>query len=71
MLYAFLIVPLWYLPHWCLQQMLSILDEGLPRSYAFAFGVVLVLSRVGSMALQLQQFNMYAPLILFICPMTC
>ncbi|WVQ75089.1 hypothetical protein IAR50_004698 [Cryptococcus sp. DSM 104548] len=53
--------PLWYLPHICLQQILSILDDpNAVRWSAVAFAALMVLGKIGNSLILVQQFNMQA-----------
>ncbi|WWC65637.1 uncharacterized protein I303_108257 [Kwoniella dejecticola CBS 10117] len=50
--------PLWYIPHVCLQHILSILDDpGSPRKGAAAFASLMVLATFGSKILNMQQYT--------------
>ncbi|OCF35103.1 ABC transporter ABCC.6 [Kwoniella heveanensis BCC8398] len=50
--------PLWYIPHICLQQILTILDDKMaPRSSAIAFAVALILSTLANKLLLMQQYR--------------
>ena len=51
--------PLWYLPHFCHQRILYILDHHVNHRSGIAFAALLVMSRVVIMAMLLRQFNMW------------
>lgn len=48
-------VPLWYLPHYCLQQILRIIDENVNNHAAFGFAVIYILSRVTGLYLNIHR----------------
>lgn len=55
----FALCPLWYVPHICLQQILSILDDHTAvRWSAVAFAALMVFAKIGNMIITMQQYNM-------------
>ncbi|WVQ96554.1 hypothetical protein IAU59_003659 [Kwoniella sp. CBS 9459] len=51
--------PLWYIPHICLQQILTILDDKMAnRQSAIAFAVVLIISSLATKLLLIQQYRL-------------
>nr|KIR85754.1 ABC transporter ABCC.6 [Cryptococcus tetragattii IND107] len=58
-IFMFALCPLWYLPHICLQQILSILDDHTAvRWGAVAFAALMVFAKIGNMIITIQQYNM-------------
>jgi hypothetical protein len=43
---SFMLVPLWYIPHVALQQVLSSIELGLDRRTGIAWAIMLVLGKV-------------------------
>ncbi|ADV22353.1 ABC transporter ABCC.6, putative [Cryptococcus gattii WM276] len=59
LIFMFALCPLWYLPHICLQQILSILDDHTAvRWSAVAFAALMVFAKIGNMIITMQQYNM-------------
>jgi hypothetical protein len=50
--------PLWYIPHICLQNILTILDSSGTSRAAVAFAVLFIIARVGNLLILLQQANL-------------
>ena len=59
--YMLVLCPLWYIPHICLQNILTILDSGGAKRAAVAFAVLMIIARVGNLLIVLQQFNLQVP----------
>ncbi|KGB78045.2 ABC transporter ABCC.6 [Cryptococcus deuterogattii R265] len=58
LIFMFALCPLWYLPHICLQQILSILDDHTAvRWSAVAFAALMVFAKIGNMIITMQQYN--------------
>jgi hypothetical protein len=58
-LLMFSIVPLWYIPHICLQQILWHLDNGTEdQIFVIAYSVLLVISKIGASTANLTLLNM-------------
>jgi hypothetical protein len=58
-LLMFSMVPLWYIPHICLQQILWHLDEGTKdQTFVIAYSVLLVISKLGVSTANLTLLNM-------------
>jgi len=51
-------IPLYYLPHFALQNILFILEEGLNRRSAVAFAGLCMLARVAQVAVLMQKYNL-------------
>ncbi|KIR56525.1 ABC transporter ABCC.6 [Cryptococcus gattii Ru294] len=59
LIFMFALCPLWYVPHICLQQILSILDDHTAvRWSAVAFAALMVFAKIGNMIITMQQYNM-------------
>ena len=53
-------LPLYYLPHFAVQNILFILEESLDRRSAIAFAGLYMLARIASVAVRMQMYNLYA-----------
>jgi hypothetical protein len=51
-------IPLYYLPHFALQNILFILEEGPNRQSAIAFAGLHILARVAQVAVLMQKYNL-------------
>jgi len=53
-----ILCPLWYLPHYCLSQVLYVLDNVDSNRAAISWAIIMVLSRIANMILLIQQANL-------------
>ncbi|WWC95346.1 hypothetical protein V866_002208 [Kwoniella sp. B9012] len=57
--YSIAACPLWYIPHVCLQQILSILDDPTSsRNAAIAFASLMVITTFGGKVIAMRQYNL-------------
>ncbi|KAK4686657.1 hypothetical protein P7C73_g3466, partial [Tremellales sp. Uapishka_1] len=59
LVYSVALVPMWYLPHYCLQRILWVIDNA-PQDHdtAIAFAILMVLARTGTLVALCQQLNL-------------